>query len=539
MKKPISFLMFLLSAISAFGQNTNYGGGSGTGGTNSTFFGYYSGHAVTGSDNSFLGTNSGLNTTSGNYNTTVGSHSLYSNTTGGYNTGVGFKALYYCTTNNYNTAVGYAALHYNTGDYNTATGMYALYNNSTGTTGTAVGYQALYLNTTGIRNTAMGYQALYSNVSNDANTAVGYQALYANTTGGAQNTAIGHQALFSNTTGLSNTGNGHWALYSNTTGGGNTGSGFGALFENTTGGFNTGDGEYTLYYNTTGDYNSALGYNAGPSSTNTGLSNTTVLGYNAVPTASNQVRVGNSSVTSIGGYQNFSNISDGRFKVEVREDVSGLDFINQLRPITYALDRAAINTFLGIPDSVSRNLIAIAGGKISKRQTGFIAQEVEATIKKSGFTFYGVEAPQNDSDHYGIRYAEFVVPLVKAIQELSAQVNQHQKTIDSLLNQLNQKYNNTTPSNARQSQGQVSLFQNNPNPFSVDTNIRMTLPEGTSQASVTIYNLEGTQLKTILVKERGDVTVKLSGSELNAGMYLYALIVDGQVIDTKRMILTK
>jgi len=33
--------------------------------------------------------------------------------------------------------------------------------------------------------------------------------------------------------------------------------------------------------------------------------------------------------------------------------------------------------------------------------------------------------------------------------------------------------------------------------------------------------------------------IMIHGHELPAGMYLYALIADGTVIDTKRMILTK
>ena len=54
-----------------------------------------------------------------------------------------------------------------------------------------------------------------------------------------------------------------------------------------------------------------------------------------------------------------------------------------------------------------------------------------------------------------------------------------------------------------------------------------------------IYNLEGKQMKNIHVANRGDVTVKISGNELAAGMYLYSLIADGKVVDTKRMVLTR
>ena len=65
----------------------------------------------------------------------------------------------------------------------------------------------------------------------------------------------------------------------------------------------------------------------------------------------------------------------------------------------------------------------------------------------------------------------------------------------------------------------------------------MTVPESVGHATIMVYTLEGKQLKNIQVNNRGEVTVKLLGNELSAGMYLYALIADGKVVDTKRMIL--
>jgi len=64
--------------------------------------------------------------------------------------------------------------------------------------------------------------------------------------------------------------------------------------------------------------------------------------------------------------------------------------------------------------------------------TGFIAQEVEEAAKKVGFNFDGVDAPKNEHDLYGLRYAEFVVPLVKAVQELTKQNEALTKRIEEL-----------------------------------------------------------------------------------------------------------
>jgi hypothetical protein len=64
--------------------------------------------------------------------------------------------------------------------------------------------------------------------------------------------------------------------------------------------------------------------------------------------------------------------------------------------------------------------------------TGLVAQEVETAAKKIGFDFSGVDAPKNTGDTYGLRYDEFVVPLIKAVQELSKENDELQKQIDEL-----------------------------------------------------------------------------------------------------------
>lgn len=77
--------------------------------------------------------------------------------------------------------------------------------------------------------------------------------------------------------------------------------------------------------------------------------------------------------------------------------------------------------------------------------SGFIAQEVEQAAQSIGYHFSGVDAPKSESDLYGLRYAEFVVPLVKAVQELSAQntlllqtLTTLQQEVDSLKTQINE-----------------------------------------------------------------------------------------------------
>ena len=83
------------------------------------------------------------------------------------------------------------------------------------------------------------------------------------------------------------------------------------------------------------------------------------------------------------------------------------------------------------------------------------------------------------------------------------------------------------------------LYQNTPNPFDKTTNISAMVPEHVQQAKIVIYNLNGLELESYPVNERGSISVDISGGRFPSGMYIYALIADGRVIDTKKMILTR
>lgn len=302
-------------------------------------------------------------------------------------------------SNNRNVGIGYQALFSNTdGNSNTANGYFAMYSNTTGRLNTAYGYCALYSNTTGRLNIANGYCALYSNTTGDGNTANGYFALRSNTTG-AGNTANGFWALYSNTTGSFNTANGYYALYSNTTGYLNTANGYQTLYSNTTGEHNTANGNNALYSNTTGISNTANGYyalyNVTTGSNNIGVGNNAQVPN---PTASNQVRIGNINITYAGVQVAWTITSDSHWKTDIKETSLGLSFIKTLRPVVY----------VRINDEKKRP------------EYGFIAQEVEQNLKDAGVDPEGI-ITIDDEGMYGVRYNDFIAPMVKSIQELSTE----------------------------------------------------------------------------------------------------------------------
>ena len=378
------------------------------------------------------------------------------------NTASGANALYSNTTGYNNTASGLNALYYNTdGSYNTASGESALSSNTTGYNNTASGASALYYNTTGYSNTASGLNALFSNVDGNNNTVSGANALYSNTTG-YNNTASGANALFSNVDGNNNTASGLNALSSNTTGSNNTASGANALFSNVDGNNNTASGENALYYNTDGSYNTASGENA--LSSNAGFSNTGGFGYDAQVSASNQIQIGNSETTTY-AYGAVQDRSDRRDKTEIQDTELGLDFVKSLRPVDfkwdmredyrqeapvpvmkpvalkydateeektkYDQDLSAYNSYVAAKDKWLEDVklanITHDGSKSRNRfHHGLIAQEVRDLLQSKGIDFGGFQDHKvnGGDDVLSIGYVELIAPLIKAVQELSAEIEE-------------------------------------------------------------------------------------------------------------------
>jgi len=393
------------------GENVSVGNSSfytNTNGTGNVAVGYQAlyGTSHTGSSNVAIGRNSMYSNGAGSYNISIGDGALY-NANASYNIAIGYRSLYGATNGSRNTATGHESLFSNTsGSYNTALGYYSLRANTIGVHNVAVGYLALDNNTNGYYNTALGSEALSSNGSSDHNTAIGHQSLWIST--GALNTGVGSGTLIQNTSGFRNNAMGYYAMSNNSTGYRNTAIGCQSLDNNTTGSYNTALGNFAF-------------------SSGTSYTNSTALGYNAQPNASNTVRVGDASVTTIGGFANWTNVSDARFKTQVQENVVGLEFVMKLRPVTYRLDMNAITSFYKTPEE--QRIYESEKLKEAETQIGFLAQEVEKAAALLQFDFHGVDCPENENDHYGLRYAEFVPVLVKAIQE-------QQKEIETLKQEL-------------------------------------------------------------------------------------------------------
>ena len=559
-------------------------GYSNTTGERNTFIGHRSGYENTiGAYNNFIGYDSGYNNENGNENNFIGHQSGFNNQTGSGNVFLGHRAgfnelgsnLLYIDNSDTSAPLIWGdfatdALRFNgtiritnipqdnaltriliadndgninwRDDVSLGGGLFPSFPNSAGNgggnTNAYFGHEAGLVNT-GANNTFTGHQSGYNNTTGNQNTANGANALNGNTTGN-NNTSMGYNTLVSNTDGENNTAIGSQALLNNTSGYSNVAVGEGGLTTNITGSNNVALGYRALHSNVWGDNNTAIGNNANTSANN--LFNTTAIGNEATVNTDNQVRIGNAFVNDIGGYAPWTDLSDGRFKNNIEEDVPGLEFIEKLRPVSYELDRQKLHNFLtGKEAKIPQEAI------LNERQNGFIAQEVAQIIEEYGYMFAGVKKPRNGQDHYGIKYSKFVVPLVKAVQELSTENEQQKQRIEALQQRIESLENANTDkvtSNLQSKETErivkgFDLHQNTPNPFHQTTTINAVIPENVQQAKIIVYNLQGLELESYVLHTRGTVSLDISGGRFPSGMYLYALIADNRVIDTKKMILTR
>lgn len=83
------------------------------------------------------------------------------------------------------------------------------------------------------------------------------------------------------------------------------------------------------------------------------------------------------------------------------------------------------------------------------------------------------------------------------------------------------------------------LLQNAPNPFNASADIQFFIPNGIETAAVEIRDLKGVLIESFSINESGMGMITFDSKEAVVGTYLYTLVIEGEIIDSKVMMLTK
>jgi len=362
--------------------------------------------------------------------TAVG-HNAYANgTTGEDNTVVGSHAMDAVVTGNHNCAFGHASLSELTSGYNNSCyGRTSGFLMTNGHNNTFLGYDSGYSTTSGSYNIFVGAGAgKYESNSND-NVAIGWNCNGGERSGGNsnhfhKNVIVGHQALAQQRIANGDGENvclGYRAMYNTQT----------AAWRNVVIGFEAGYNNQASKTTFVGTY-AGKGYQSG--------GNTMCLGYNAGTASSPSGNLTVQQDTVVLGDNNISNFycsdtsissSDARDKTDITEWTHGLSFINQLKPVTYRWDKrtwyGTDEEPIGTPDGSKKR---------ARLHLGFLAQDALEVEKSFGYAskkddMLAVNLNE-DGSAYGMKYERLVVPLTKAVQELSAEVDKLKAEIAAL-----------------------------------------------------------------------------------------------------------
>lgn len=205
--------------------------------------------------------------------------------------------------------------------------------------------------------------------------------------------------------------------------------------------------------------------------------------------------------------------SDSILKYDIKNVEGATDLLNKLQGVTY------------IKKNESKDHPV--------KHIGLIAQEVEKILPDLVYTDqHGVK---------GVAYEEIIPLLIEAVKNQQAQIEILKSTIASIeANCCTGNLKSASIANeAALTEKVAQLNQNIPNPFNKETRIDCFIPATSGNSILYIYNMNGMQLQQFRINGKGEQSITINGNSLEPGMYLYALVIDGREVDTKRMILTK
>jgi trimeric autotransporter adhesin len=474
-----------------------------------TPYGSNAGHNSQGAFDSFFGLSAGFQSNANSSNPIEGENSFF----GAY---TGYKNL-----GKQNTYIGVWSGGNSYGNDNVAMGYYAGYG-SKGNANVYIGRYTASGGSKGGNNVFLGYQSGRYNQSGHANTFLGKESGL-NNTGGYENLFAGHKSGYTNHTGFQNVFLGHYSGYYNS---------YGVR--------NTFIGPFAGYKNVSGDRNVFIGYQAGyyeEGNDKLYISNSSTSPLLYGDLQRKKLVVGGKTDSDytlhiLGEAFSTGNwvSSDQRYKKDIKTIESAAEKILALEGKSYAFKE---NASTKNDSSVAR--LAFHEG----RQFGFLAQEMKEVLP---------ELVREDEDGYlAVNYDGIIPVLVEAFKELKGTNEKLEGEINRLqqeIAQLSGKEDAYTPGKQGHPdfnkiiEPSIILHQNVPNPFDQSTEIRYEVPVGARQVNLYVYNLEGKEIAKFSHLPAGKGSVKITAFQLETGTYLYSLIADGKVLDTKRMIVT-
>ena len=243
---------------------------------------------------------------------------------------------------------------------------------------------------------------------------------------------------------------------------------------------------------------------------------------------------------------NFLTSSDIRLKENIEylgdrsQGISTLENMMRLNVIKFNYKRreASKETSESLDKETAEMLgLAETDEKMEERQEKLHEQKHYGLSAQELREIYPDLVVEKQNGYLTVNYVELVPLLLQCIQEMQQEIDELKGEGTEMKAKANGSIGEATGVKATAGKKNV-LFQNTPNPFKEQTVIRFSLAEDVKNASVCIFDMQGKMLQSHPV-QAGMESITVNGYELGAGMFLYSLVVNGQEMDTKKMILSK
>ena len=224
--------------------------------------------------------------------------------------------------------------------------------------------------------------------------------------------------------------------------------------------------------------------------------------------------------------------SDKNLKRKIKPIKNAMEIVEKLNGVTYEYRRD------------ERPELRLNGG----RQYGFITQEVEEVMPEAVATPPGIDG--KPADFQAMNYDMIIPVLTEAIKiqqeeiKLQESVNEEQKVINERLEeriaaleaQLLKMSGSQSLDAGSIDASDITLKQNRPNPSTGLTTIEYSLPASLNNAQLTIYDTNGRLVSRQNIAA-GNGSIDVSTNAFAAGVYFYAVEVNGQSLARQKMVI--
>lgn len=219
--------------------------------------------------------------------------------------------------------------------------------------------------------------------------------------------------------------------------------------------------------------------------------------------------------------------SDKRLKKDINMFQRGLDDLMKINPISYRYNGKA-----GITNTEMVHV-------------GLFAQDLQQLAPELVRTeIYSVDEDTNEEylsiNDTGIKYM-----IINAVKEQQQIIEDQNQVIDDLVDEIItikeilKKLSDDQSSSMELNENKSALLkQNVPNPFGSNTSIEYRIPDTAKEGIIEVFSSTGQIIESVKVSP-GAGNIDINNNSMSSGQYFYRMIVDGEVIDTKKMTIAR